>query len=843
VHIYNTYKNTGTKEELLFSFFWHYKKQGIRAKKRVNYYPHGPLARVEYGNYNSKVQGIDYAYTLQGWIKGVNSNSLDNTRDMGQDGLSGGHYDEDNTDIHKAIAKDAFGFTLNYFKNDYNAISSLRWNDKADRFESSTVGSQMEAARYDLFNGNISSMVSTITEIDTVTAATVTSTTAIGLANAQTPKPLATAYNYDQLNRLKSSVAFNNIDLPNNVWKTNLQAVTNMYANAFTYDANGNILSQNRSNEAGVEFDALQYQYKKNAGKTTQNRLYHVNDGNSNTALQTDDIEDDGAFDNAIATINTDNNYRYDEIGNLKHDSKEDIENIEWTLYGKVKSITRPTNSTKDNLVFDYDANGNRTAKHVYSADNNWKYSTYYIHDVSGIEMSIYNQKNYVSAGNTLMGFTLTEQGIYGRARIGLNLPNLEMTDATIPRVIAHVLGKKEFELTSNRNVTSVLSDRRIPIDDGTYLNGLKQNSTHDGIVDYYQADVINSSDFSAFGAKLYNRGFAFSDYRYGGAGGQEKDDEIYGAGNSYSAEYWQYDPRLGKRWNVDPITYPWQSAYAAFNNNPIYYSDPSGLEGEGGDDTKKGGEGTRNPPSEPDPNDDMRTYKRGPKKEEPTTVADNTSVSIKKPPMVNRANTEGETTYAVDLKKILDISAKIEGSAETITLALKQSYVLERDGTFHPNMNEKLNKINYGTGVTDDLAGANEFLSRTGIAISVVIVVKDAADVFSDHINNTNMDKSVGTLIVDATGAVLGYLNPATGVFFALSLSIMDTPEYDDALSSHAVKRMEQITEGYTHDGKVDYYGLMADKNYIANKDMYYKHCHCYRGVIPNTKVVPPSK
>ena len=58
----------------------------------------------------------------------------------------------------------------------------------------------------------------------------------------------------------------------------------------------------------------------------------------------------------------------------------------------------------------------------------------------------------------------------------------------------------------------------------------------------------------------------------------QLRDDEIYGSGNSYSAEYWQYDTRLGRRWNVDPIVKPWESSYATFSNNPIYFIDPSGL-------------------------------------------------------------------------------------------------------------------------------------------------------------------------------------------------------------------------------------------------------------------------
>src|SRR6478736_3791665 len=44
--------------------------------------------------------------------------------------------------------------------------------------------------------------------------------------------------------------------------------------------------------------------------------------------------------------------------------------------------------------------------------------------------------------------------------------------------------------------------------------------------------------------------------YRYG-FNGQEMSNEIKGVGNSYTAEFWEYDPRLGRRWNVDPMTNP----------------------------------------------------------------------------------------------------------------------------------------------------------------------------------------------------------------------------------------------------------------------------------------------
>jgi hypothetical protein len=67
-------------------------------------------------------------------------------------------------------------------------------------------------------------------------------------------------------------------------------------------------------------------------------------------------------------------------------------------------------------------------------------------------------------------------------------------------------------------------------------------------------------------------------EYRYG-MNTQEKDNEIYGEGNSYSAEYWQYDARLGRRWNVDPVVKVHESPYATFANNPIWFVDPSGAD------------------------------------------------------------------------------------------------------------------------------------------------------------------------------------------------------------------------------------------------------------------------
>ena len=65
------------------------------------------------------------------------------------------------------------------------------------------------------------------------------------------------------------------------------------------------------------------------------------------------------------------------------------------------------------------------------------------------------------------------------------------------------------------------------------------------------------------------------------GFGGMEKDDEIHGStGTSYTTEFRQYDPRIGRWLSIDPLykNFAWQSPYVAFDNNPIFFNDPKGL-------------------------------------------------------------------------------------------------------------------------------------------------------------------------------------------------------------------------------------------------------------------------
>lgn len=66
------------------------------------------------------------------------------------------------------------------------------------------------------------------------------------------------------------------------------------------------------------------------------------------------------------------------------------------------------------------------------------------------------------------------------------------------------------------------------------------------------------------------------SGYRFA-FNGQEKDDEVSGIGNIMTAEFWEYDARLGRRWNIDPKPDFSISPFSAFANNPIVFTDHNG--------------------------------------------------------------------------------------------------------------------------------------------------------------------------------------------------------------------------------------------------------------------------
>jgi len=520
---------------------------------RYDYYRHGPLARTELGQL--KVQGNDYSYTLQGWLKGVNNTALNPAQDMMGDGTS-----------QTSAAKDVLSYALHYFDETVGGNSFIDYKPIAGTSAFARPGTAANISS--LYNGNIAAM--------TVNNAGLAKNTA---ANNNS-LPLLYNYRYDQLNRIVSMQAYKGLDAATNQWTV---VSINDYKENVSYDPNGNIKTYTRNGDANrLNMDDLKYYYyyydasnvKQQydpttaipaGAKTLTNQLAQVTDAAADAS------SGNYANYNDIKQGQSTGNYTFDAIGNLKSDVSEGISNITWTVYGKIKSITKATGT----IAYTYDASGNRVSKNYNGT------TTVYTRDATGNTMAVYE----VSAiGNVL----LKENHLYGSGRIGMVN---QLTVSSQSTVLAtgfgngifstFTRGEKVFELSNHLgNVLVTVSDKKIAV------------SSNSSTIDYYTADVITAGDYYPFGMQMPGRKFAQvnSSYRYG-FNGQEKSDEI--AAGLTTAMFWEYDSRIGRRWNIDPVVKVWESSYLCFSGNPIMLTDYLGNDAT--DNGRK--KGKNNPP------------------------------------------------------------------------------------------------------------------------------------------------------------------------------------------------------------------------------------------------------
>ena len=342
------------------------------------YYLHGPLARTMLGQHT--VQGLDYYYTLQGWLKGVNSptGASAQANDPGGDGYGTSKF-----------AKDVMAFNLGYYQGDYKPIGA---SSTAALIETGSPHLWQGAAgeALGLYNGNIAWMA--------------TDLSAIPSARADRNKGVqAMQYNYDQLHRIvrSRSRTFSGVIDPH----TGSPAA---YDENYTYDANGNILTLQRNNELGAVADNFTYQYYAGTNRlrgvspitadvvytkevasnlkvyrniTVQGDAY-VPDGADVTLRATENIYIHPSFKKAggksfRAYITDEGNYQYDAIGNLIVDNAEGTK-ISWTPYGKVRQVRAKGDSVI--VSYRYDASGNRVEKSVSTLRSEkliWKDAAY----------------------------------------------------------------------------------------------------------------------------------------------------------------------------------------------------------------------------------------------------------------------------------------------------------------------------------------------------------------------------------------------------------------------------------------------------------------------------------
>ncbi|MBF6657303.1 RHS repeat-associated core domain-containing protein [Flavobacterium columnare] len=323
---------------------------------KYEYYQHGPLARTIIGD--KTVQGLDYIYTLQGWLKAVNSEQIGH--DIGHDGSLNGT---------NAVGQDAIAFALNYYSGDYLSRQNTKSVLDTNTF-SLSQGMNLQTNK-NLYNGNIKEMVTSLLDENQVKL------------NSQFNK-----YTYDQLNRIKTM---------NSIGINSLNQTHESLSSQYQYDSNGNLFTLKRTapvkktdnNITQKDYnlmDDFSYHYIPGTNKlayiddTVPNKTFTNDPNNPNdTTLDLDDQNPD--------------NYKYDAIGQLIRDEKEGI-TIDWRVDGKVKKVSKDNGTI---ITFDYDGLGNRIAKTI-SRPNEKNNTTYYQRDAQGNVMAVYeaNEKNTI---------------------------------------------------------------------------------------------------------------------------------------------------------------------------------------------------------------------------------------------------------------------------------------------------------------------------------------------------------------------------------------------------------------------------------------------------------------
>jgi len=340
-------------------------------------------------------------------------------------------------------------------------------------------------------------------------------------------------YFYDNLNRLTNSVYQKpNATIP----------VQNSYNEEIDYDKNGNIMRLNRNGNSDnptttLEIDRLNYSYEPNT-----NLLLNVYDGTT----------DPNGFKDGVNTID---DYRYDDFGNLIRDYNKNIISISYN------HLNLPTV-----IYFD---NGNKI-KYFYNAEGS-KFKK--VIEEAGVEtttcyLDIFQYKEYF-----LKFFSQPEGYVNYTESSGLSLDGSDYVPESYNYVYNYTdhLGniRVSYSKDPSDNILKIIEENHY------YPFGLKQSNYNSDINQYGKDNgVLKIKPISPFLSTI-------NQYKYNS---KELQDELGLNWYDYSAR--NYDPALGRFLTVDPLaeTSRKSSTYTYALNNPIFFIDRDGMFADPGD-------------------------------------------------------------------------------------------------------------------------------------------------------------------------------------------------------------------------------------------------------------------
>ena len=534
-----------------------------RRDAAYSYYDHGPLRRTIIGQ--DRLQGLDYAYTLQGWIKGVNGSLGVDYRDITRADINMDGFSESNYAISWLPNRDLYRYANQYFDGDYKQIGGDRVTPLYAKLP----------ADYELFNGNI------VRHFKSTLADNFHTTALVG--------------EYDQLNRVR----YGNQEFYGERPKQRLTSEGTPPGGSYltkaveapSYDGNGNILHLDRwfrSADAAASTAPQQQgaNNRLNYGYTPGTNLLATVDGQLASSAPTADLWQPFDF------ITGRHGYTYDKSGNLIRETDSEQQTgdiaINWNPYGKVTSVQTADKSTSIDeqyrTTFGYGPDQNRWAKRRLTAapgsGRDATEATYYVRDAQGSTLATYGRSwDYDGTGGGQLEvepFALKEQYLFGSTRLGEVAFDRPLVGVSEPPTS---YGERRYELTNHLgNVTTVFSEYLTD-----YLDARDAPFT--------APELIADRDYFAFGLGLERAENVpliapgipkQSSYRFG-FNGKELDDEGEWGTNQTVYDYGLriYNPGIAKFLSVDPLTdgYAYNSPYAYAENSPVAFIDLDGAE------------------------------------------------------------------------------------------------------------------------------------------------------------------------------------------------------------------------------------------------------------------------
>jgi len=301
----------------------------VKLQEKYIYYLHGPLKRKELAG---NLQGIDYVYTIQGWLKGINHPELNTAKDPGKDGASG--------TPNAGFAPDVFGMGLDYYNGDYSNSAVSYASPTGIYMFSCGLNSLANTLQGNMYNGTIRSMI-------WLTSANLTT------------NPNQCNYNYDNKYQL-TAASFGNQVLSN--YNNYVPDVNSKYSTMVSYDPNGNLTG-------------------KFTWKTENPEVFTYNlTANTNKLAS--------VYMPAGAT----REYTYNAVGQMINQTDGTSQKkLTYDANGLVTAVRDASNLLR--IAFEYNERGKRVKKISYATNGSYT-TTWYVCDATGNELSIYDTKS-----------------------------------------------------------------------------------------------------------------------------------------------------------------------------------------------------------------------------------------------------------------------------------------------------------------------------------------------------------------------------------------------------------------------------------------------------------------